>query len=203
MKSTIIVLISVFIIISSCQQNPSQNSEAESAEKETYELLGYDSEVAWGEHIVTISGCTDCHSPKVMTDHGPEPDPNNLFAGHLASEPVANLDRKAIEQNGYAACSPSFTSWVGPWGISYAANLTPHATGLGNWTLEHFSRAIREGKFKGLENERDLLPPMPWFQYKYMTDDEVSAVFAYFQSITPIENVVPSPQPPLAAAMKK
>ena len=41
-----------------------------------------------------------------------------------------------------------------------------------------------------------LLPPMPWFNYSEMKDEDISAVFKYLQSINPVENVVPSPVSP-------
>ncbi|MCB9297006.1 MAG: hypothetical protein H6559_28375 [Lewinellaceae bacterium] len=45
-----------------------------------------------------------------------------------------------------------------PWGVSYAANLTSDDTGIYLWTEAQFFRAIREGKYKGLEGSRPLLP---------------------------------------------
>ena len=84
------------------------------------------------------------------------------------------------------------TSAVGPWGMSFAANITSSETGIGNWTEENFIRAIRKGKFKGLEGSRDLLPPMPWFAYKNMTDEDIKSVFAFLQSTKPVENIVPA-----------
>lgn len=188
----------VAMIAAACQQQP-KNEAAGASTRETYELLGYASKEAWGEHLVAISGCDDCHSPKQMTEHGPVPDPALRLSGHPASWQPAQLDRQIIEQNGYGACNPHMTAWLGPWGISYAGNLTSDATGVGNWTEENFFRAIREGKFKGLENGRMLLPPMPWPNYAKMTDAELSAIFAYLKTVPPVKNVVPSPQLPLAA----
>ncbi len=188
------------LVVAGCQMQPKE-TVVESPTKEKYELLGYESKVAWGEHLVTIGVCDDCHSPKIMTENGPEPDPSLRLSGHPASMEPANLDRKVIEQNGYGACNPHLTSWIGPWGISYAANLTSDPTGIGNWTEENFFRAIREGKFKGLENGRMLLPPMPWPNYRYMTDDELSAIFAFLKTVPPVKNVVPNPQPPVSAVM--
>jgi hypothetical protein len=88
------------------------------------------------------------------------------------------------------------TEWVGPWGISFSANLTPDPTGLGNWTEEQFIYALREGKVKGIPGARSILPPMPWEMIRYMTDGELKAVFAYLKSIRPINNIVPVPEPP-------
>ena len=113
--------------------------------------------------------------------------------------PVANVDRKALEKAG-AFASNDLTAWIGPWGISYAANITSDSTtGIGNWSLEQFETCMRKGKFMGLEKARDLLPPMPWQDFKNMTDDELKAVFAYLKSTKPIHNIVPQAAPPLLA----
>ena len=38
------------------------------------------------------------------------------------------------------------TAWRGPWGVSLARNLTPDKeTGIGDWTLADFKKALRTG----------------------------------------------------------
>ncbi len=87
-------------------------------------------------------------------------------------------------------------------GVSYTANLTPDSTGLLGWKEDQFIYAIREGKFKGLPGSRAMLPPMPWQEYKNMTDGELKAIFAYLRTIKPIRNVVPAAKPPASAPRK-
>ncbi len=97
-----------------------------------------------------------------------------------------------------------FTSWVGPWGVSYTANLTPdEATGLGNWTPELFIKAIRSGKHMGIG--RPILPPMPWVFIGKIKDEDLKDIFAYLHSIPAINNPVPDPIPPdqMASLFKK
>jgi hypothetical protein len=89
------------------------------------------------------------------------------------------------------------TAFRGPWGTSYAANLTPHETGLGTETEAMFVASMREGKHFG--TGRPVLPPMPWPGVGKMTDEDLRAVWAYLRSIPPIENTVPEPAPPPAA----
>ena len=91
--------------------------------------------------------------------------------------------------------APDFTASIGVWGVSFAGNLTSDATGIGNWTEENFLRAIRHGKLKGLQNGRDILPPMPWQVYKNMKDEDLKAIFAYLKTTKPVENIVPAPRP--------
>ncbi|MBX2946845.1 MAG: c-type cytochrome [Cyclobacteriaceae bacterium] len=146
-----------------------------------------------GQHLVTVSACHDCHSPKIMTPEGPVPDPEKLLSGHPKDEKLPAIP--AGSQN-WILFSQGLTGFVGSWGISYAANLTPDDTGIGNWSFEQFKTAIRKGKYKGLEGSRSLLPPMPWEMYRNFSDDELKAIFAYLHSLKPVENLVPSPIAP-------
>jgi hypothetical protein len=159
---------------------------------------GYASLEEYGAHLVTITGCHDCHTPKKIGPHGPELDMDLAFSGHPAGMPAPDVNRQELESKGIVA-TQTLTAWVGPWGISYAANLTSDATGIGNWTEEHFFRALRDGKFKGLPEGRQLLPPMPWEVFRHMSDEEVKAIFAYLKSTKPIKNRVPAPKPPVSA----
>ncbi len=152
--------------------------------------------VARGEYLVNAGGCDDCHSPKLFTEKGPVPDLSRRFAGAAAGTKVPPLPAGLISPNGWgAAGSNDMTVWAGPWGVSFASNLTPDkATGLGSWTEASFLKAMRTGKHKG--TLRDILPPMPWQSVGKMNDADLKAVFAYLQSTKPIANKVPDPLPP-------
>ena len=90
------------------------------------------------------------------------------------------------------------TAFAGPWGVSFAFNLTPDEnTGTGIWTEEMFVTALRTGKHMG--QSRPLLPPMPWQGYGQMTDEDLAAVFAYLRSVPAIHNRVLEPLPPAGA----
>jgi len=194
-----LVCVVVTLLLSQCTQSPAASSENPYAAKATYG--GYDSPEKWGEHLVTICGCHDCHSPKKMGPMGPEIDSTRLLSGHPAGLPPADIDRTLLESKGIAA-TDMMTAWIGPWGISYTANLTSDETGIGTWQESNFLTAIREGKFKGISSSRPLLPPMPWDMYRNMTDDELKAIFAFLKSTKPIKNVVPEPTPPVMASAK-
>lgn len=147
-----------------------------------------------GEYLVSFIGCDDCHSPKKMVPGGePEIIPELRLSGYPSTRPFLKPDSSVIN-NGWMLFGPDLTSAAGPWGVSFAANLTSDPTGIGNWKEENFIRAIREGKFKGLKESRPLLPPMPWFVYKNMTDDDLKSIFAYLKTTPPVENVVPAPR---------
>jgi len=148
-----------------------------------------------GDYLVKITGCNDCHSPKRMGAQGPEIIPELMLSGYPADLPLPKFTDPLIKQ-GFAMFTPDLTAAVGPWGISFAGNLTPDETGLGNWTLEQFKTALTKGKFKGLESGRPLLPPMPWVNYTTMAEEDIKAIFAYLKSIKPVKNIVPAPVTP-------
>ena len=194
---SITICFAAVLVLSQCAKSPEGTAETPYEVKPTFG--GYETQVQWGEHLVTICGCNDCHTPKKIGPMGPEDDSTRLLSGHPADLPPADIDRKLLESKGIVATN-LFTAWIGPWGISYTANLTSDQTGIGTWQESNFITAIREGKFKGIPTARPLLPPMPWHMYKHMTDDELKAIFAYLKSTKPIKNVVPEPTPPVLAA---
>jgi hypothetical protein len=155
-------------------------------------------EIQRGRYLVNYGGCNDCHTPKVMSANGPVPDKSRLLSGHPADAKLAPVPSGVIgpgpDQWG-AITNSGLTAWAGPWGISFAANLTPdQQTGLGGWTPELFIKTMRTGKHFGVA--RPLLPPMPWFSLAALSDRDLKAVFAYLKSIKPIRNQVPQPVPP-------
>ena len=94
-----------------------------------------------------------------------------------------------------AAVSNDFTTWAGPWGVSYTANLTPDQnTGLGIWTEDMFVNALKQGKHMG--KSRPILPPMPWNWYGQLPEEDLKAMFAYLRSIPAVANRVPIPLTP-------
>jgi hypothetical protein len=148
-----------------------------------------------GKYLVTLMGCQDCHSPKRFGTHGPEIIEELAYSGYQSTNQLPPMSIDALEK-GWALIYPDITAAVGPWGVSFAANLTSHETGIGNWTFEQFKKALKEGKSKGLENGRPLLPPMPWENFIDAKDEELKAMYAFFQSTNPVENVVPEPITP-------
>lgn len=148
-----------------------------------------------GEYLANTMGCHDCHSPKKMGEHGPELIPELLLSGFQAENELPELSTDALEK-GWVLMNQDLTGFAGPWGISYAANLTSHDTGIGTWSYDQFKTALTRGKFKGLENARMLLPPMPWQNFTDMNEDEIKALFEFLKSTRPVENIVPPPVSP-------
>lgn len=118
-------------------------------------------QIARGKYLVTIQGCSDCHTPGTL--YG-APD----FSRQLSGSEVG---------------------WGGPWGVSYAANLTPDKeTGMGTWSAKQIVTAIRTGV---RPDGTVLQPPMPWQNLNLLTDEDAYAIAAYLQSIPPVSHKVP------------
>lgn len=151
--------------------------------------------ISMGKYLVETSGCHDCHTPKVFGPEGMKLDETRILAGHSPDFQLYPVDQDMIGPGKWILTNDHLTAWVGPWGISFAANLTPdNATGLGAVSEEMFIKTLREGKIKGIG--RQILPPMPWDVYGKMKDEDLKAIYAYLRTIPIIKNQVPNPSLP-------
>jgi hypothetical protein len=134
-----------------------------------------------------------------MGPKGPENDMSLMLSGHPAQLPPAAYDAKEAAKKGLIVTN-LFTAWTGPWGTTYAANLTSDSTGIGGWKEEQFLKCLHEKKWMGLEGTRPLMPPMSMMPATELHDDELKAIFAYLKTTPPIKNVIPEavllPPPP-------
>jgi len=154
------------------------------------------SRIERGRYLVTVGGCNDCHTPLKMGPNGPEPDMDLMLSGHPETFPVPAGN--PLSDRWIMTSAASGTAFSGPWGVSFTANLTPDVnTGLGIWTEDMFIKALRTGRHMGAS--RPILPPMPWSNFREMTDDDLKSVYAFLRSIRPIHNRVPEPLAPLSA----
>jgi len=149
-----------------------------------------------GNYLMITSGCHDCHSPKKFGPHGEMMlDSSKLLSGHPASMPMPPVNLKSLEPGQWMSLSGDLTAFVGPWGLSYTANLTPDsASGIGAWTETQFINTIRNGKHLG--NGRPIMPPMPWQFIAQMNDDDLKAIYAFLKSLPAVNNVVHAPLSP-------
>ncbi|MBI1221864.1 MAG: c-type cytochrome [Bacteroidetes bacterium] len=120
--------------------------------------------VAYGEYMINASGCYDCHTKQVK--------------GEFVGEPYAG----------------GMEFYMGNGRILRSANLTPHtATGIGNLGEEDFLnrfRAYRDGYEPATIGPTDFQTPMPWVMYSGMKDEDLSAIYAYLRTVTPVDNKV-------------
>jgi mono/diheme cytochrome c family protein len=80
----------------------------------------------------------------------------------------------------YAGGEPLAT----PFGTIYTTNITPDVeTGIGSWTQEAFTRALR----KGVSRDGHLLyPAFPYPHFTRMSDEDIAALYAYMMARTPV-----------------
>lgn len=117
--------------------------------------------VKYGAYLAgPIAHCADCHTPRTETGQA---DRSRLFAGGFR--------------------------FKGPWGTSYAANLTPdRETGIGRYS----DAQIVAGLYGAHADGRPVLPPMPSAYYAgKIRQADIQAIIAYLRSLAPIRNVVP------------
>lgn len=121
-------------------------------------------QVARGKYLVTISGCSDCHTPGYFLG---KPDFSRLVGGSEVGFVIPGM------------------------GVFVAPNITPDKeTGLGNWSEQDIVTAIQTGK---RPDGRILAPAMPYHDYAHLTKEDAFAVAAFLKSLPPVHNKVPGP----------
>ncbi|MDR3385539.1 MAG: c-type cytochrome [Rudaea sp.] len=77
-----------------------------------------------------------------------------------------------------------------PFGTIYATNLTPDVdTGIGSWSLEAFTRAVRHGVSR---DGHLLYPAFPYIHFTRMSDGDISAAYAYLMTREPVNATAPA-----------
>ena len=124
--------------------------------------------IAYGKYLTTVASCGDCHTPM---DQG-TPIPGMAFAG-----------------------GEEFPLVTG--GIATSANLTPHpANGLGAWTEDVFIARFKQYQDTSLAINKTLITPgnansaMPWRFYSGMSEEELGSIFAYLQTLDPVDHKI-------------
>jgi mono/diheme cytochrome c family protein len=116
-------------------------------------------QVKYGQYMVTIASCGDCHTP--MKQDG-SPDFAQAFSG------------------GFVFDAGAFKVTV--------ANITPDSTGIGAWTEDAFVAKFRSNssaemmsKDPGRQNS-----VMPWAMYGKMKEEDLKAIYAYLRTVPPV-----------------
>ena len=165
----------------------------------TAQQQGSNAAVDRGRYLVRITGCHDCHSPKVQ---GMTPNLDLALSGRPSTTQLPSETKTEVH------ASPDLTAWTGPWGYSVASNLTPEpTTGIGTrYNEASFIATMRTGK---KPNGRPIMPPMTSDVYQNMTDEDLKAIFANQRTVKPFPNAVlaglnlPASTAPAAETPKK
>jgi mono/diheme cytochrome c family protein len=122
--------------------------------------------IARGNYLVnSVMACGVCHTPRVQgTWLGGERADAYLAGGTMFDDP----------EQGFKVSIP---------------NITPDPeTGIGAWTDDQIMRAIRDGIHR--DDDRLINPPMPFYMYNILSDEDVRAVVAYLRTVPPVKNQV-------------
>ena len=123
-------------------------------------------QLTYGAYMASASACVECHT--------------QVKQGQILPEVAFGGGREFAFPDG---------------SVVRSANITPDKqTGIGNWTREQFvarfkvfadssyvTPSVKPGEFNSI---------MPWTMYGQMTEEDLSAIFAYLQSVPPISNQV-------------
>jgi mono/diheme cytochrome c family protein len=144
-----------------------------------------------GKYLVdAVGACGHCHTPRT----GAEYNMAMYLAGHPANEPYPRYNFSMMQQGIFILTSPQMSAFSGPFGTSFASNLTPDKeTGLGEWTEKMFINAMRTGHHQGNTSNRKIFPPMPTKHYAQMNDADLKAILAYLRTIKSVKNEVNPP----------
>jgi mono/diheme cytochrome c family protein len=113
--------------------------------------------VAYGEYLARVSRCEFCHTPR-------EPDSMEGFEGRR-----------------FAGGMPFHLNGR----VMYTMNLTPHESGLGNWSKEQFIQLFK-GRSKPFPVPYDGNTLMNWAAFSGMTEADLGALFDYFMTLPPV-----------------
>ena len=140
--------------------------------------------------ILTLSGCT------MESNEAP------AVAPAAAQESLLARGRYLAQIGGCNDChTPGYSSsagkvdeklwltgdtlaWQGPWGTTYAPNLR---LSLDKMTEEQWLKFARTA---------ELRPPMPWYELRKMSDEDLRAIYQFTRSLGPAGSPAPAYLPP-------
>ncbi|MCF0068841.1 cytochrome c [Dyadobacter sp. CY261] len=121
--------------------------------------------VEYGRYMANAAGCVECHSKR---EKGTKV-PGSEYGGGMEF-PMPN-------------------------GVTTSANITPDKTnGIGSWTADAFVKrfkAYADSTYKPHKiGPKDMNTAMPWMMYAGMKETDLRAIFAYLQTVKPLDNKV-------------
>ena len=120
--------------------------------------------INYGKYMITAAACGDCHT--------------RMEKGTYVGEPYAGGNEFIMPDGS----------------VVRAANLTPHETGLGNWSKEMFINRFKVYADSSYSPHRvnagDMQTLMPWIMYAGMEEEDLGAIYEYLRTLEPVENRV-------------
>ncbi len=127
--------------------------------------------IKYGKYLISIAGCTDCHTPQKQ---GADIEGMYLAGGF---------------------------EYKMPFGTIRSANITPDKeTGIGRWTKEMFVNQFKQYDVPtdSLRDVKkgDMNTLMPWQMYAGMSDQDLEAIYHYLQTVDAVKHKVTLFTPP-------
>jgi mono/diheme cytochrome c family protein len=130
----------------------------------------------WRPEIAPISAGQESNQDKQVVQHG------------AALAAIGNCNDCHVSNSGKSYAGGK--SIPTPFGTIFSSNITPDVeTGIGAWSEEAFKRAMREGVDR---QGRQLYPAFPYDHFTKATSEDISALYAFLMSQTPVRNTVPA-----------
>jgi len=124
--------------------------------------------IAYGKYLVTAASCADCHTP---------------------------MDKGAFIEELTFAGGMEFNLPTG--GIVTSSNITPDMNaGIGSWTEEAFIARFKSFQDSSNTLNSSMVKPgnfntaMPWRFYSNMSEEELSAIYAYLKTVAPVKRQI-------------
>ena len=115
--------------------------------------------VRYGEYLTKVARCEFCHTARARGKL--EPLPGRRFSGGVP----------------FVMGTKTF----------YSKNLTPHPSGLGNWTKDAFIARFRADAVPHSVKEEENTE-MDWSAFSGMTDEDLGAIWDFLRSLPPLES---------------
>ena len=172
-KSYILILFVLVLIASTLFAVVAQDEDVNEFDMTEEEMLER------GEYLSHIGACVSCHTPQQ----------EEYLTDEISLEQLQNIglrfeDTQDLE-NQLLAGGREFP--LGPFGVLVSPNLTPHETGLGDWTDEEIEAALRIGINP---DGRRLHPLMPYPNFFNWAESDMQALIMYLRSIPAVDNEV-------------
>ncbi|MBK9018059.1 MAG: c-type cytochrome [Saprospiraceae bacterium] len=120
--------------------------------------------VAYGKYLVTAAICIECHTKSE----------NGAYTG----KPFAGGMEFPLEDGS----------------VVRSSNITPHATGIGNWSSAQFVQRFKmytDSSYTAPKVQTgDFQTVMPWDSYSGMTESDLLAIYEYLKTLEPVEGTV-------------
>jgi len=120
--------------------------------------------VNYGRYLVNAAACADCHT--------------RMERGQFVGMPLAGGNEFLMPDGS----------------VVRSANITPHETGIGNWTKEQFVNRFKVYADSSYTPHRvepgQFQTMMPWLMYAGMEREDLEAIYEYLRTVEPAENRV-------------